>query len=531
MTRSPARHFTLPASLLASLVSLFVFAACGGDGTYVLVTVEARPAVFDVARLKVTLSNESSAVSEDFVLDGKLLPITFSVSASGRTGDVGIAVEALREDGALAGRGTGQTTVDAEAARVMIDSVDFVVNTDFADDQELTGFASEHGFQLAATTTGTWTVGYRDACTTPCHVLARRFDEAGRPANSALAAGTNSFAVSTKLTTSFTTPAVAANATTTLVVWNSTDPVMTSVRAIECRSLDANGAASSGQIVVSPDAFPNLLSVTPLSNGNFAIAWDGRATTVNEIRTAVVKPDCALLNPVTAASTTAGVGSPRNSSVTASADRILYAWILDGTVRIRLATNANTYLAGADALLAGKTPTEEIDHARVAPLPGGGFAIFTRWSLITGAVGPGRIEMLRTNNAGMMVGTPVIVTDRSGTDFPSNQAFGVAAKPDGTLLVVWHACEERGDGNLCGVFGRLISPAGVPVGTDFSLATTTSGDQLGPSAAALPGEAFVAAWTDTSQLEPDRSGSAVRARIIYPPGSPPGSGSSGAPAP
>ncbi|MBA3395576.1 MAG: hypothetical protein H0T89_23205 [Deltaproteobacteria bacterium] len=504
-----------------------MLAACGGDGTYVVVTVEARPAVFDVARLKVTLSNESSAVSEDFVLAGKTLPITFSVSASGRTGDVGIAVEALREDGGLAGRGTGQTTVDAETASVMIDSVDFVVNTDFADDQELSGFASEHGFQLAATTAGTWTVGYRDACTTPCHVLARRFDEAGRPATSALAAGTNSFAVSTKLTTSFTTPAVAANGTTTLVVWNSTDPAMTSVHAIECRSIDANGAASSGQIVVSPDAFPNLVSVTPLSNGNFAIAWDGRATTVNEIRTAVVKPDCGLLNAVTAASTTAGTGSPRNSSVTASADRILYAWILDGTVRIRLATNANTYLGGTDALLAGKTATEEIDHARVAPLPGGGFAIFMRWSLITGAVGPGRIEMVRTNNAGMMVGTPVIVTDRSGTDFPSNQAFGVAAKPDGTLLVVWHACDERGDGNLCGVFGKLINPAGVPVGTDFSLATTTSGNQLGPSAAALPGDAFVAAWTDTSQLDPDRSGSAVRARVIYPPAD--GAGSSAGP--
>ncbi|MBA3817861.1 MAG: hypothetical protein H0X17_03145 [Deltaproteobacteria bacterium] len=483
---------------------------------YVVVTIEARPAVLDASRMKVTLSNDSSTVSEDYTLGAKTFPVTLSVSATGRTGDLGIAVEAFDEDGMLVGRGASPSTVDAATATVMIDSVDFVVNTDFAEDQELSAFTGEHGFQVAAVADGTWMTSYRDACTTPCNVLGRRFDAAGRPVTSQLAAGTNAFALSSKLTTNFSTPAVAATGTTMLAVWNASVTVSgTTTYTIECRALNASGGASSGQLVIATDEFPNLVSATPLTNGNFAVVWDGRVTT-NVIRSAVVKPDCTLLGGVLQTSTVAGVGTPRNSATTASGDRILYAWILDGTLRIRIANNANTFQT-PDSQLAMNTATEQIKHARAAPLPGGNFAIFTRWSLITGNTGPGRIEMLRTNNAGTVMGTPILVSDRSGSDFGSSQSFGVAAKANGTMLVVWHACEERGDGNLCGVFGRLISPAGMPVGDVFSLATTTVGDQTGPSVAALPGEAWAVTWTDNSQVDPDRSGTAVRARVIYPP--------------
>ncbi|MDQ3364820.1 MAG: hypothetical protein M3680_05270 [Myxococcota bacterium] len=502
------------AGLLACLVA---GAACSDPPhDYVVITIEARPAVLDPSRMKVTLSNDSSTVAEDYALGSKAFPVTLSVSATGRTGELGIAVEAFDKDGLLVGRGAGQSTIDAASATVMLDSVDFVVNTDYAEDQELSGFSGEHGFQVAATADGTWITSYRDACTTPCNVLGRRFDAAGRPVTSQLAAGTNAFALSSKLTTTFSTPAVAATGTTMLAVWNASVTVNgTTTYTIECRALNASGGATSGQLVIATDDFPNLVSAAPLTNGNFAVVWDGRVTTTM-IRSAVVKPDCTLLGGVLQTSTVTGALSPRNSSTTASGDRILYAWILDGNLRVRIANNANTFQT-ADSQLAMNTATEQIDHARVAPLPGGNFAIFTRWSLITGNTGPGRIEMLRTNNAGTVMGTPILVSDRSGSDFGSSQAFGVAAKADGTILVVWHACEERGDGNLCGVFGRLISSAGMPVGEVFSLATTTAGDQIGPSAAALPGDAWAVAWTDNSQVEPDRSGTAVRGRVIYPP--------------
>ena len=81
---------------------------------------------------------------------------------------------------------------------------------------------------------------------------------------------------------------------------------------------------------------------------------------------------------------------------------------------------------------------------------------------------------------------------------------------------MWHACGANGDGQGCGVFARVLRPSGAPVRDVFGLATTTISDQTNPSAAALPG-AFAVAWGDTSAMAPDTAGSAVRARVIYPP--------------
>jgi hypothetical protein len=113
------------------------------------------------------------------------------------------------------------------------------------------------------------------------------------------------------------------------------------------------------------------------------------------------------------------------------------------------------------------------------------------------------------------MGPPVLITERSGSDFASSESFGVAGSAGG-VLVVWHSCNDRGDGSGCGVFGRLMGPSGAPASEELVLATTIANDQTGPSAAALPDGAFVTAWTDKSGVAPDSSGTAVRARVIYP---------------
>ena len=116
---------------------------------------------------------------------------------------------------------------------------------------------------------------------------------------------------------------------------------------------------------------------------------------------------------------------------------------------------------------------------------------------------------------GAVMGAPTVISTRSGSDFDSSQAFGVAGRDNGSLLVVWHSCLDKGDGNGCGVFGRLIGPTGDPAGEEFVIPTTTTGDQTRPSAAALPSGAYAVSWTDASMTAPDTSGTAVRARIIY----------------
>jgi hypothetical protein len=89
----------------------------------------------------------------------------------------------------------------------------------------------------------------------------------------------------------------------------------------------------------------------------------------------------------------------------------------------------------------------------------------------------------------------------------------IAERPDHALLVVWHVCES-GPG-LCDVFGRILRPTGAPVGDPFIVPTSTASEQINPSVIALQ-DSFVAAWNDSSGEAPDRSGTAVRARVITP---------------
>lgn len=491
-------------------------AGCSGDEQFLVVTVETRPAVHDADTLKITLSNDSTMVSQDFELGEVAFPATVSISAAGRTGALGIAVEAFDEAGLLVGSGATETTVDRDTATVMVESVDFVLNSDFADDQELSNYYSAHGFQLGATLDGNWTAVYSNFPCNPCNVMGRRFDQTGRPIVSQESASTNAFPLSNRLTTSWSTPAVAASGTATIAVWNADDPNVVGAAgySIECRAFDANGGALTNQIQIATDELPFLVAATPLSNGNFAIAWEGRVTN-DLIRSAVVRPDCTTLGVAQSVSTVLGTLGPERSSVAASADRIMFAWILDGNVRARVAQNGGGFATG-DLQLFAKSATEEIEHVRVAPLAGGGFAILMRWALSVGLVGPGRIELLRVNSMGVAMGIPTIITERSGSDGPSKESFGVASQPDGSLLVVWHACADNGDDSGCGVFGRMVDSTGTPAGEAFNLATTTMSDQVGPSAIALPNGAFATAWTDKSGLDPDRAGAAVRARIIYP---------------
>ena len=511
----------------ALLLSTLVLAsACGGEeGDYLIVTVNVRPAVINATTIKVKLSNEGSERIEDLTLDTGF-PATFSVSAPGRVGELRIDVDALDKDGLLVGRGTGTTTFEVPMASVLVDSADFVVNTEFADDQLLSNYYAANGFQLAANADGTWTATHSAACDTPCNIFGRRFDKDGRPVTSQAAAGFNAFTVSTKLTSFFSTPTVAANANTTVFVWNNdmypsvATPAGMPGYSIDCRAIDMTGTPTTTQVTVTTDFLANLTSVTPMGNGNFAMVWDGRPTETGAsvIRSAVVSPSCALVaGSQQTISTVVGTLSPRGSHAANSGANLLFVWALDGNARARLA-NLQGVPVSADVQLVAKTATEQVEHVRVAPLPGGTFAVFVRWALITGSTGPGRIDMYRTNSAGVVQGAPINITTRSGTDFNSSESFGVAAHTDGSIFVVWHSCLTNGDDSGCGVYGRLVSPQGMPVGGDINLATTTKDDQIRPSAVALPGSpvSFATAWTDKSQVAPDTAGASVRARVVYP---------------
>jgi hypothetical protein len=67
----------------------------------------------------------------------------------------------------------------------------------------------------------------------------------------------------------------------------------------------------------------------------------------------------------------------------------------------------------------------------------------------------------------------------------------VSAGPGG-VAVVWQS--DGQDGNLMGVFGRLLSPTGTPISGEFQLSTTVARNQTQPVVAALDTGRYGVAW-------------------------------------
>lgn len=89
---------------------------------------------------------------------------------------------------------------------------------------------------------------------------------------------------------------------------------------------------------------------------------------------------------------------------------------------------------------------------------------------------------------------------RKGGEFQINSSLAgdqlaqrVAALSDGGFLVVWESSEGDADGS--GVFGRRFRANAEPVGTEFQLGSTTTGDQREPGVAVGPDGSALVAWS------------------------------------
>jgi hypothetical protein len=306
-------------------------------------------------------------------------------------------------------------------------------------------------------------------------------------------------------------PAVASSGSSTLAFWDYADTVGSGV-GVACRALDSAGNLTSGQLTVATDS-ADTVAAARLSNDNVVVTWQVY-TPSDAIRSVIVKPDCTALGNVATVSTTTGTTSgPHRAHAASNSSNVLYAWLQDGDVHIRMGNNAQ--LTGVDTTLITHTATQEVEAVRVVQM-GTGFGVIVRWASPGAATpGPGKIELYQVNATGMQVGSAHLITDQSKGDFVSGeQSFGAATNTGGTTMVVWHVCDDSG--TTCDVFGRLLAGDGSPLGDAFMVPTTTDGDQTAPSVVALP-DAFAVAWNDTSHKLPDEQGTAVRARIFYPP--------------
>lgn len=482
-----------------------------------IVTVKVRPAVVGASSLTVELKNGAGLAGDSFELRGREFPVTFSISSPGRRGDLEIKVSAKNDQDILVGRGTATLPIEGATGEVLVDSADFVVNSDYPSDQYLTDDFEAVGNQLSANAAGEWIASFRQRCTpSSCNVYARRFDRNGQPLTSGTAL-TNAFTANTGRVGAVSSSAAAAGTDKTLLFWESTD-VNNVADGVACRAFDRVGNAPNEKRLVT-ESSTDVVVATPLPNGTFAVAWSGRPTTADtlNIRTMVVDADCTSLGALQPVGTLLPAIGLRQSSIAASGtSSYLIAWRADGTIRART-FGLGGLPATAETTLLTPVAGEEFSMVRVAA-NNNGYAMVVAHRVGTKV----SLELYRVSAsataAPALVGAPTLITDKVDSIF---EGFSVASHPLGPILVTWHGCgTERGDGEGCGVFGRLIATNGTPFGDAFLIPTTTALDQTDASAIPLVGEdgasLFVVSWSDASTSAPDMGGLSVRARILYP---------------
>lgn len=516
VARIPSSSSQISSLLLAAAVALLP--ACTEEEAAMIVTVKVRPAVVGASSLTVELKNGAGLAGDSFELRGREFPVTFSISSPGRRGDLEIKVSAKDDNDILVGRGSATIPIEGATGEVLVDSADFVVNSEYPSDQYLTDDFESVGNQLSANAAGEWTSSFRQRCTpSSCSIYARRFDRTGQPLTSGTAQ-TNAFTANTGRVGAISSSAAAAGADKTLLFWETTD-VNNIADGVACRSFDRTGTPSAEKRLVT-ESSTDVVVATTLPNGTFAVAWSGRPTATTDtinIRTMVVDADCTSLGALQPVGTLLPAIGLRQSAIAASgANSYLIAWHTDGTIRART-FGLNGLPATAETTLLTPVAGEEFSMVRVAA-NNNGYAMVVAHRVGTKV----SLELYRVSAsataAPALVGAATLITDKIDS---ITQGFSVASHPLGPILVTWHGCgTERGDGEGCGVFGRLIATNGTPFGDAFLVPTTTALDQTNASAIPLIGEdgasLFVVGWNDASTSAPDMGGLSVRARILYP---------------
>lgn len=171
--------------------------------------------------------------------------------------------------------------------------------------------------------------------------------------------------------------------------------------------------------------------------------------------------------------------------------------LTDNGLRIRaarLSSNLSS-AAGSDfavsaiAYKKSKT-TGDQEKPQVALLPDGGAAIV--WQ--GGKVGAQKIYARFLGADGLFLTKDVRVSSHTRNNQMDAQ---VATLADGNVVVVWSSLGQ--DGSMQGVFARLLSPAGHPLGNEFQVNQYTLNNQRNPAVAALANGGFAVAWISELQ--------------------------------
>ena len=265
---------------------------------------------------------------------------------------------------------------------------------------------------------------------------------------------------------------------------------------------------------------PSTPAVAALPGGRFIVAWTENSTMAGQFLVKAMWLDDTgqpVINPVsntaaayTASTTIISLKSP--PALVALGDQAEHAivWKNGSTLRGRF-YNAGGVPRNTNDVSLGNFNADELGEPQIAALAPDIAVLFARRT-VGGDADEGQLILRRVTNTGSHPGVDAILTRQI-----EPRPMSLATRADGAIAAVWEACLADSDGSACGVRFQIFRPSLAAVGAAIFANTTLENTQIEPSVAALPGGAFVAAWSDGSQVAPDTDGFGIRARVLYPP--------------
>jgi hypothetical protein len=520
--------------VLTLLVGSFAPAALGGcnadTGTVVYVTLRGRLAMHTPATIDIQVSNAGGTASQAFTLDAsQRLPLTFTVTPTGRTGVLKIAATSHFGDGLSAGRGTAEVTIVPDK-RVDVDLVlapdDFLVNESIVSAQKLVFDEDQAGRQIAVAPDGSFLVAFENSCPLMrCDVLGRLFDKTATPKKNGTSLDDGDLILN-QASIYAETPVIAGGKSSFFAAWVTPAAPPRADADLRATVLGLDGAhPQTIDIDVSVDAADDLApTVFALADGTFVVVWQrDRPDASHEIRARLFNAQGApLVNNVThtagdfAVSSAATGNQIQAHGAGLAGGGFVIVWIAPvgatgNNVVARLFDAQATPLA-ADLPLTTYNAAKVIGP-RVAATKDGFVAGWQAGGIPQVANQPLMVRLFDASGAPRSTEIPAAPHTVSLTVAPA-----LAVRPsDGAIGVTWPECNALGDPDMsCGIRFRLLRPSGQPMGEIEGVNTTTKNTQAAPSIAAVTDGGFVVGWTDDSKLPPDNNESGVRARVIYP---------------
>lgn len=468
-------------------------AACLGCGdTVVVVEVDVRGDLGALTELAVTARNDGDTVGDRFDLTGQTFPLTFTITAGGRAGDVEIELLAFDAAGIARGAGFGRGSINGGSSRrvnIRLDPADFVVNTLTEGAQRTVFRPGRYGKQIASTGDGGFAVAFVNDCQNPslCDVFVRRFDAAGSPVE--IAGSSEERAANSGNYPEVSVPALASSGAGELAV---TWEISTAVVLAEI--------GPAGEVITADTNVSDPLALDPVDP---AIA----ATAAGDIALTWTQEEIDVDNPAGVWQLVFG-GAPvlihaselaATPAVAATGTDLATAWAEGPALMVSIAPPG---VAGAPVAARTFAETARVVSPNLA-------AAGTGLLIGYGAVDQGAGELFVTQVDGTGAMTGEVAIGPGGT----TDTVALAVDAEGRIAAVWQGCDAPGDGDGCGIFMSLLGPDLTPLIEPVRINTTVAGDQLAPSVTAITG-GFAAVWTDLSGTVPDTS-SAVRARPIY----------------